>query len=165
MGLPQRYTVILPFTKLADALAGQADHLDRAAAEACLDSLCALVGIAAGAAAAAVTGGREAVRAARLERAKRHIERHLAEPGLGPAAVARAVGVSERQLQLLFERNGETFTRYLTRRRLEEGGAPPGRAGAGPVTEVALACGFGSLPTFYRAFRCAYGAAPSELRA
>ena len=33
------------------------------------------------------------------------------------------------------------------------------------MTEVALACGFGSLPTFYRAFRRAYGAAPSELRA
>ena len=150
---------------LADALARQADHLDLAAAEACLDSLCALVGIAAGAAAAAVAGGREAVRAARLERAKRHIERHLAEPDLSPAAVARAAGVSERQLQLLFEREGETFTRYLTRRRLEEVRAALARPDAGPVTELALAWGFGSLPTFYRAFRHAYGAAPGELRA
>src|SRR4051794_41734766 len=84
-----------PWTRdaLADALAGQADHLDLAAAEACLDSLCALAGIAAGAAAAAVAGGREAVRAARLERAKHHIERHLAEPDLSPAAVARGRGL------------------------------------------------------------------------
>jgi len=149
---------------LADALARQADHLDLAAAEACLDSLCALVGIAAGAAAATVTGGREAVRPARLERAKRHIERHLAEPGLSPAGVARAVGVSERQLQHLFEREGETFTRYVTRRRLEQVRAALARPDAGPVTELALAWGFGSLPTFYRAFRRAYGVPPGDVR-
>ena len=38
---------------------------------------------------------------------------------------------------------------------------PGGRA----VTELALAWGFGSLTTFYRAFQRAYGAAPGELRA
>jgi AraC-like DNA-binding protein len=132
-----------------------------------LDNLCRLVAITAGAAAPrAVEGGREAVRAARLERARRHVERHLAEPGLTVAGVAAAAGVSVRQLHLLFEPTGESFARYLQRRRLEETRAAlADPAGAGrTVAEIAFAWGFADLTTFYRAFRRAYGAAPGELR-
>ena len=112
----------------------------------------------------ALEGGREALRAAALERARRYVDRHLADPGLEPAGVARAVGVSERQLQRLFERTGESFGRYVTRRRLEEVRTALARHAARPVTDLALAWGFGSLPSFYRAFRQAYGASPGELR-
>jgi AraC-like DNA-binding protein len=150
-----------------DALARQLDALPGPAAEPMLDNLCRLVAITAGAAAPrAVEGGREAVRAARLERARRHVERHLAEPGLTVAGVAAAVGVSVRQLHLLFEPTGESFARYLQRRRLEEARAAlADPAGAGrTVAEIAFAWGFADLTTFYRAFRRAYGAAPGELR-
>jgi len=33
-----------------------------------------------------------------------------------------------------------------------------------PVTEIALACGFDSLATFYRTFRRAYGMTPGDVR-
>ena len=80
--------------------------------------------------------------------------------------MAAAAGVSVRQLHLLFEPTGESFARYVQRRRLEEvaGGARrPGGAGR-TVAEIAFAWGFADLTTFYRAFRRAYGAAPGELR-
>ena len=116
-----------------DALSGRLDALPEFSAGQVVDHLARLVALACtGATPPAVNGGREAVRAARLARARRYIERHLGEPGLTPALVAREVGVSERQLQLLFEREGETFTRYLTRRRLEEVRAALGRKDAGP---------------------------------
>ena len=149
----------------AGALAGQADRLEPAAADAAVDGFCRLLAIAASVAAGTVEGGREALRAAALERARRHVDRHLTDPGLGSASAARAVGVSERQLQLLFERTGESFGRHLLRRRLEEVCAALARPGAGPVTDLALAWGFGSLTAFYRAFHRAYGVAPGELRA
>ena len=64
--------------------------------------------------------GAATLRAAALERAKRYVDLHLADPELGSAAVARAVGVSERQLQRLFELQGESFARHVARRRLEK---------------------------------------------
>jgi AraC-like DNA-binding protein len=150
-----------------DAVTRQLDALPGPAAEQMLDNLCRLVAIAAGAAAPqAVEGGREAVRAARLERARRHVDRQLAEPGLTAASVAAAAGVSVRQLHLLFEPTGESFARYVQRRRLEEARAAlADPAGTGrTVAEIAFAWGFADLTTFYRAFRRAYGAAPGELR-
>ena len=163
--IPRRDGVAALAAAAAGALAGQADRLEPAAADAAVDGFCRLLAIAAGVAAGAVEGGREALRAAALERARRHVDRHLTDPGLGSASAARAVGVSERQLQLLFERTGESFGRHLLRRRLEEVCAALARPGAGPVTDLALAWGFGSLTAFYRAFHRAYGVPPGELRA
>ena len=79
----------------------------------------------------AVEGGREALRAAALERARRHVDRHLTTPCLGSASAARAVGVSERQLQLLFERTGESSAATCCR-RLEEVCAALVQAGRRP---------------------------------
>ena len=52
------------------------------------DTLARLIGIACGAAAAEQP---DAVRAGRLAEAKRHIDRHLADPDLSPAGVAAAI--------------------------------------------------------------------------
>ena len=163
--IPRRDGAAALAAAAARALAEQAGRLEPAAAEAAVDSFCRLLAVAAGVAPGAVEGGREALRAAALERARRHVDRHLAEPDLSPAGVARAVGVSERQLHRLFERTGESFARYVLRRRLEEVRAALARPGARPVTDLALACGFGSLAAFYRGFRQTYGAAPGEVRA
>jgi AraC-like DNA-binding protein len=162
--VPRRPGVGELVASAADVLAEQADHLGPDSADAALNNLCVLIGIAGGVLPGALEGGREAVRAARLARAKQHIDRHLHDPDLDAAGVARAAGVSERQLQLLFERDGKTFTAYLTRRRLEEVRAALARPGVRSVTELAIICGFGSVPTFYRAFRRAYGAPPGDLR-
>ena len=149
----------------ARALAEQADRLEPAAADGALDAFCRLLAVAAGTAPGALEGGREALRAAALERARRYVDAHLADPDLSAVGVARAVGVLERQLQRLFEGAGESFARYVLRRRLEEVRAALTRPGARPVTDLALAWGFGSLTAFYRGFHKAYGAAPGELRA
>ena len=149
----------------AEAIATQADQLEPAATDAVVDNFCRLLAIAVGVRPDALEGGRETLRAAALERARRYVDLHLADPELGSAAVARAVGVSERQLQRLFELQGESFARHVTRRRLEEVRTALAGPCRRPVTDLALAWGFGSLPSFYRAFRQAYGAAPGELRA
>jgi len=53
------------------------------------------------------------LRAARLEAAKRHIDQHLAEPGLTPTGTAAALGISVRHLHLLFEPTGISFGNML----------------------------------------------------
>lgn len=126
------------------------------------DTLARLLAIAGGAVAEAYPG---AVGTARLEEAKRYINRHLALPELTPGAVAAALRVSVRTVHLLFEPAGTTFARYVLRRRLEESRAAllcqPGR----PVTDIAFAWGFNSLSSFYRAFQAAFGMSPGDLRA
>jgi AraC-like DNA-binding protein len=147
-----------------DAVMQQWEFLDAGAMEGVADTLCRLLGIAAG---GAVGGHREAVRAAQLAAAKRYIDRHLAEGELSPARVAAALGLSVRSLHLLFEPTGTSFARHVMRRRLEEcRAALTSPAGATrSVTDIALGWGFNSLPAFYRAFRREFGAAPGELRA
>jgi AraC-like DNA-binding protein len=96
-----------------------------------------------------------------------YVDAHLADPGLGPAAVARAHFVSVRQLHRLFATTGETVNRRIRRLRLEHCRrelADRRRAGE-PVTDVARRWGFPDLATFSRAFRGAYGVSPSVYRA
>jgi AraC-like DNA-binding protein len=125
------------------------------------DHLCRLIGIACGAPAGEQP---ESVRRGRLAKAKRHIDRHLADPALSPATVAAALGISVRTLHSLFEPTGTTFFRHVQRRRIDECRqallANPDR----PVIDIAFAWGFGSLSGFYRAFHAAFAASPGEIR-
>jgi AraC-like DNA-binding protein len=108
---------------------------------------------------------REALRAAKLAQVRRYIERHLGDD-LSVARVAAANALSERALHLLFEPSGTSFAAYVQSRRLEKchtllsDEAFAGR----PISEIAFACGFNSLATFYRAFQRAFGAAPGDVR-
>ena len=108
--------------------------------------------------------GRAAVQAARLQAARDHIARYATHPGLSPAAVAAALGISVRQLHALFEPSGQSFSQRLREERVARATqalqADPTRT----VAEIAFGCGFDSLPTFYRAFRAAAGMAPGDLR-
>jgi AraC-like DNA-binding protein len=95
-----------------------------------------------------------------------YIDAHLADPELGPVSVAQAHFVSTRQLHRLFAATGETVARRIRRLRLERCRhelADPRRA-ADPVTEIARRWAFPDLAGFSRAFRAAYGYAPSEYR-
>ena len=106
------------------------------------------------------------MREVRLAAARRHVERHLVDPALGPTQTAAALWISVRQLHLLFEPAGESFSRYVLRRRLEAcraALASPAEAGRS-VVDIAYGWGFDSLSTFYRAFREAFGVAPGDLR-
>ncbi len=81
------------------------------------------------------------------------------------AEIARLVGVSERQLLRLYRRYlGQSPSRFHLAQRLDRARALL-RSTAMSVTEVGAACGFASPAHFARAFRKAYGHAPSRERA
>jgi AraC-like DNA-binding protein len=131
--------------------------------DAVADNLARLTAIAVG---APQDEHQEAVRTAFLERAKMHIACHLADPELGPARVAAALGVSERKLHLAFEPTGTSFAEFVRRRRLAECKAALASPVAADrsVADIAFGWGFQSLATFYRAFQREYGIAPREVR-
>jgi AraC-like DNA-binding protein len=81
-----------------------------------------------------------------------------------PMAVATELGISLRQLHLVFEAAQQSFARTLAAFRLADARALLLRHPALPVTDIAYACGFESLATFYRLFGGQYGLAPGELR-
>ncbi|KRA95090.1 AraC family transcriptional regulator [Devosia sp. Root685] len=83
---------------------------------------------------------------------------------LTPALVARSLGLSVRHLHLLFEDAEHTFSRTLVLMRVAEARrlflAQPQLS----VSQVAYACGFESIATFYRVFRSVYDMAPGDAR-
>jgi AraC-like DNA-binding protein len=103
------------------------------------------------------------VRAAALARARRHVEAHLGDPGLGTATLAGACGVSVRTLQAAFQEAGDSPSAYIRRRRLERCHEALRAGPPGPVFDVALRFGFRSHAHFTRLFRAAYDATPSEV--
>jgi AraC-like DNA-binding protein len=110
---------------------------------------------------------RRGLRAARIAAIKADIALHLGEHGLTVNAVAARQGVSPRYVQMLFEAEGTTFSRFVLGRRLACAHRllTDPRHAAWTVTAVALEAGFGDVSTFNHAFRRAYGASPSDVRA
>jgi AraC-like DNA-binding protein len=149
-----------------DAANAQVPLLSPELGDAVLHNLCGLVALACGVSEEGRWNGRESLRAARLEAAKRHIDQHLAEPGLTPASTAAALGISVRHLHLLFEPTGTSFAQYVGHRRLLQCRAALASA-AGvqrSVADIAFGWGFNSLATFYRAFEREFGLPPTALR-
>ncbi|WP_448639214.1 helix-turn-helix domain-containing protein [Geodermatophilus sp. URMC 63] len=103
--------------------------------------------------------------AEQLRRIHGWVAGHLGDPGLDPAAVARAHHLSTRHLHRLFARQGTTVARHIRRERLErcrrELADPRGTA---PVFAIARRWGFPDAAGLSRAFRQAYGTSPSEYR-
>jgi AraC-like DNA-binding protein len=149
-----------------EAAAAQAPLLLPDLGDAVLQNLCGLVALACGASEEGQWSGQSSLRAARLESAKRHIEQHLAEPGLTPASTAAALGISVRHLHLLFEPTGTSFAQHVARRRLLQcRAALASPIGTGrSVADIAFGWGFNSLATFYRAFLREFGVSPAALR-
>ncbi|WP_424627380.1 AraC family transcriptional regulator [Bradyrhizobium sp. SYSU BS000235] len=109
---------------------------------------------------------RAALRSGVLKAATSVLAQNLHRPGLSPLAVATELGISVRQLHLLFEPTGRSFARTLMALRLTEARRVMlGVMSTRPVADVAYACGFDSMATFYRVFRQTYGMTPNELRA
>ncbi|MBA1147975.1 DNA-3-methyladenine glycosylase 2 family protein [Ectothiorhodospiraceae bacterium WFHF3C12] len=87
---------------------------------------------------------------------------HLAECGIG--ALAGAVGLSERQLHRAFTRDlGVSPKAYADHQRLQFARQLLAETTL-PVTDVAMAAGFGSLRRFNDAFRTAFDLPPGRLR-
>jgi AraC-like DNA-binding protein/quercetin dioxygenase-like cupin family protein len=96
----------------------------------------------------------------KLERAMAHIRRHFAEV-IYAVNLARATGVSETRLKVLFKQAlGIPWTKFLQGYRVRQAAAMlclPGRN----VTNIAMACGFEDLGHFIKVFRKFMGTQPS----
>jgi AraC-like DNA-binding protein len=150
------------FASYFQAFVAQASYLQGAAAEAAVQTLGQLAVLARGAASISDEPSREALRAGRLQAIHRLIERDLHRPELSAATAAASLGISVRQVHLLFEPTGTSFARDVLARRLARARRILAAAPQRPVVDVAFECGFESVATFYRTFRSAYGMAPRD---
>jgi len=142
----------------------QAPHLHGAGSEAAVQTLAQLAIVARGMAGPQEQPSRDAIRNGLLQRAKQFIENNIYRCDLSPAVVASLLGISVRQLHLLFEPTGTTYARYVLARRLEHARLLLSQTPRRPVADIAFACGFDSLSTFYRSFRVAFGMSPADFR-
>lgn len=106
--------------------------------------------------------------ATRLRAIKAEISAELDQgEDVSVGTIAARHKVTPRYVQMLFEGDGTTFTRFVLAERL----ARAHRMLCNPlspdrnIAAVAYAAGFGDLSYFIRVFRRAYGATPSEIRA
>ena len=99
-----------------------------------------------------------------MAKARGFIDEHICEPELGVAAIAAALGVSSRYVQMLFAAGGATPTAFIQERRLRMAAERLRRPDAPCITEVAMAVGFNDLTHFGRAFRRRYGVTPRDYR-
>jgi AraC-like DNA-binding protein len=105
--------------------------------------------------------------AARLHGIKTEILNNLSRHELSLAGLAARHRVTPRHVQMLFESDGTTFSRFLLDQRL----ARAHHMLANPllaertISAIAYDAGFGDLSHFNRAFRSRYGETPSDVRA
>jgi len=108
----------------------------------------------------------DAAQAARRRRDEimRHVEDQLRDPGLTPASVAQALGVSPRTLRGAL--SGERLSAHILQRRLEECARQLRNPAwnAHTLAEIAFSWGFNSPAYFTRCFREHYGVAPGDYR-
>jgi len=105
--------------------------------------------------------------AARLRHIEADIVEHLTDGELTITSIARRQGMSPKQVQRTFERDGKTFTDFVLEQRLVRASrllASPGNRSK-KIAEIAYDSGFGDLSYFNRAFRRRFGMTPSERRA
>jgi AraC-like DNA-binding protein len=93
--------------------------------------------------------------------------RNLHDPTLSPDFVAAQFGISTRTLHLRFEKQQQTFGRWLLDARLDAScnALRNPRQQTRSISEIAYSCGFNDLSHFNRSFRARFGVSPSEWRA
>ncbi|MGW5256840.1 AraC-like ligand-binding domain-containing protein [Streptomyces sp. NPDC004012] len=99
-----------------------------------------------------------------LLRIKNFIRWHLSDPGLTPQVIARAHGISIRQLHRMFQAEDTTLCQWIRSLRLHEcrkelAAQAPGSVSLG---QVARRWGFTTPAGFSKAFRGSYGLSPTE---
>ncbi|MCA0317769.1 MAG: AraC family transcriptional regulator [Proteobacteria bacterium] len=141
----------------SSAEAGPGDH-DR------IGAIAQLILLARRAVPAGSVESRRAVRSALLDAARQVLDARFRQRALAPEAVAAHLGVSVRQLHMLFEPTGSTFHRTLNGLRVAEARRRLVEEPDGAIAEIAFAAGFDSLPTFYRVFRALDGHTPGDYR-
>jgi AraC-like DNA-binding protein len=109
---------------------------------------------------------RRGVSAARLNLLKADILKHLDRRNLTLETVAKANGVSERQVQRMFAAAGTTFSDFVVDQRLllarrlllHES------AGRRKISDIAFTVGFNDLSYFHRSFKKRFGVTPSAMQ-
>lgn len=87
-----------------------------------------------------------------------HIDRHLADPDLGPSTIAAALGISVRHAHGSFNDDEQTIGRVIRERRLTAVATELQTIRTLPEAEdLAIRYGFTSGPSLQRAFRSRYG--------
>lgn len=101
-----------------------------------------------------------------LERMRRHMREHFADPRLTVAELARRHHVSVRQAHAVFTEAGDAPGAFLRDQRLRAARAmlADPRYRDRPVSGVSAATGFAELRTFERAFHREYGMSPGQWR-
>ena len=115
---------------------------------------------------AAETANGRGVRAARLHAIKMEILNSLNRHELSLADLAARHRVTPRHVQMLFESEGTTFSRFLLDQRLARAHRMLTNPAfeSRPVTAIAYEAGFADLSYFNRCFRQRYGATPRDIR-
>ena len=105
-------------------------------------------------------------REALKDRIRAHVARHLPDPQLSAAGIARALNCSKRHLYNAFAGDEDSLAGYIQRRRVAACVRElcENAKGARPITEIALSWGFSNLSHFSRVFRSHTGMSPSEFR-
>lgn len=91
------------------------------------------------------------------------IASNIANPELSIDVVAKALNVSTRHLSRAFNNQGLTFTKFVTRERVNRA-ADLLRQTNLSVTNIAIACGFRSISQFSRTFAAIKHQSPSDYR-
>jgi AraC-like DNA-binding protein len=116
--------------------------------------------------AAEVARGR-GLRAARLRAIKNYVLANLSDERLSVTGVARRHQVTPRYVQLLFESDGGTFSKYVIEQRLARAFRmlKETKFVDWTIGAIAFDVGFSNLSYFNRSFRWRYGETPSDARA
>lgn len=78
--------------------------------------------------------------------------------------MADLLGVSVRHLHMLFEVADRRFSQTVTEERLKRSRRLMREAPERLIADIATACGFESLATYYRVFNTAYELPPGDFR-
>jgi AraC-like DNA-binding protein len=119
---------------------------------------------------AAVAGDRthpaEVGEQALVTQIRAHIRQHLADPELGPPAVAAALHISLRHLYATCARAGFSVEQFIISQRLDAAKAELAQSNARfrAIAAVARHWGFKDPAHFARRFRAAYGVSPRDWR-
>lgn len=100
------------------------------------------------------------------ERIEGFIQDNLADPTLGPAAIAKAAGISVRHLHRLFSARGRRVSDWIREQRLERCSADfvDRRFSGKSITEIAFSWGFSDSAHFSRCFKQRFGIPPRQFR-
>ncbi len=97
-------------------------------------------------------------------RIQEFVLQNLTDPSLCPEDIARAAGISERQLHRLFQAGGQSVERWIWQQRLQRCRDDLLARPRARISEIAFAHGFSDAAHFSRSFRDMFGVSPRDFR-